>query len=91
MTNKEAINTLGNLRRYVSGGGVVDRSVDGAIKMAIEALELKMPKKPIYEEIDKYIKNRFITVTLCPSCAREIVTGDMYCIMCGQAIDWEEE
>lgn len=68
-----------------------DTDIKEALGMAIEALELKMPKKPIYEDIDKYIKNRFITVTLCPSCAREIVTGDMYCIMCGQAIDWEEE
>ena len=65
--------------------------VSEAVRMAVEALELKTPKKPMYKAIDKYIKNRFITDTLCPSCAREIVTGDMYCIGCGQAIDWEEE
>lgn len=89
MTNDEAIYTLKNTAWL--GWDKQKEKVTEAVRMAVEALELKMPKKPIYEEIDKYIKNRFITVTLCPSCAREIIAGDMHCIRCGQAIDWEEE
>lgn len=91
MTNEEAINLMGQLKMYISGGGVIDRHLDEAVQMAVEALELKIPKKPMYKAIDMYAKNRFRTVSLCPSCAREIVAGDMHCIRCGQAIDWEEE
>lgn len=39
MTREEAINTLGNFKRYISGGGVTDRKANKAIDMAIEALE----------------------------------------------------
>lgn len=39
MTREEAINTLGNFRRYISGGGVTDRKANKAIDMAIEALQ----------------------------------------------------
>lgn len=38
MTKEEAKITLANLKRYMSGGGVVDKSVNKAIDMAIEAL-----------------------------------------------------
>lgn len=38
MTREEAINTLGNFKRYISGGGVTDRKACEAIDMAIEAL-----------------------------------------------------
>ena len=38
MTNKEAQLTLANLKRYISGGGAVDRGTNNAIDMAIEAL-----------------------------------------------------
>ena len=36
----EATNTLANLKRYISGGGVVDRKASEAIDMAIRALEV---------------------------------------------------
>lgn len=39
MTKEEAINTLGNFKRYISGGGVTDRKANKAIDMAIEALQ----------------------------------------------------
>ena len=39
MTREEAINTLGNFKRYISGGGVTDRKANKAIDMAIEALK----------------------------------------------------
>ena len=40
MDTIEAINTLANLKRYISGGGVVDRKASEAINMAIRALEV---------------------------------------------------
>ena len=39
MTREEAINILGNFKRYISGGGVTDRKANEAIDIAIEALE----------------------------------------------------
>ena len=59
--------------------------------MSIEALEKQIPKEPKYKTVDKFVKNHFITISLCPGCGREIVAGDMHCIGCGQAVDWEEE
>lgn len=41
MTREEAINTLGNFKRYISGGGVTDLKANEAIDMAIEALKNK--------------------------------------------------
>lgn len=38
MTREEAINVLGNFKRYISGGGVTSRTDTEAINMAIEAL-----------------------------------------------------
>lgn len=39
MTREEAIDTLGNFKRYISGGGVTDRKANEALDMAIEALQ----------------------------------------------------
>lgn len=39
MTREEAINTLGNFKRYISGGGVIDKKANNAIDIAIEALQ----------------------------------------------------
>lgn len=44
MTIEEAINTLGNFKRYISGGGVASRTDTEAINMAIEALK-EEPRK----------------------------------------------
>ena len=44
MTREEAINILGNFKRYISGGGVTDRKANEAIDIAIEALE-EIPKR----------------------------------------------
>ena len=40
MDTIEATNTLANLKRYISGGGAVDRKATQAINMAIRALEV---------------------------------------------------
>lgn len=42
MTNEEAIYTLANFKRYISGGGVIDRQANRAIDMAIEALSAEV-------------------------------------------------
>lgn len=44
--HEESINTLGNLKRYISGGGVTDRKANKAIDMAIEALQAEPKAEP---------------------------------------------
>ena len=59
-----------------------------ALKLAIEALEKQIPKKPLHMHKNYY----------CPICKEDgwmmwddAVPNDMdkYCGMCGHAIDWE--
>lgn len=47
-----------------------------------------IPPKWIAE--DKFVKNVFYAYPYCPKCGYEIVTGDCYCRVCGQHIDWNE-
>lgn len=64
------------------------------IRLAIEALEKQMPKKP--KRVDHW--------TLCPTCydkygfsydilvgMRGLKTGECHCLNCGQALDWGDE
>lgn len=38
MTRKEAIKTLANFKRYISGGGVTDLKANEALDMAMDAI-----------------------------------------------------
>lgn len=49
-----------------------------AMKLAIEALEKQMPKKPYWE----------YGVWHCKSCGLDVSIDDSFCPVCGQAIDW---
>ena len=61
-----------------------------ATAIAVEAMRKQIPQKPNYKAEDRYMKNHFIPISICPICHREIVAGDMHCIDCGQRISWEE-
>ena len=65
------------------GGG----PFENAYRMAIQALEKQIPKKPIY------IANLgCAALWLCPVCERRIVRSDLkYCHQCGQKLDWSDE
>ena len=61
-----------------------------ALKLAIEALEKQIPKKPLHMHKNYY----------CPICKEDgwmmwddAIPNDMdkYCGMCGQAIDWSDD
>lgn len=49
------------------------------------------PKRPIWKAEDRYVKNRFTVFPYCPQCNVEITTGQCFCMICGQQIDWSEE
>ena len=61
-----------------------------AAEIAVEAMRKQIPQRPNYKAEDRYMKNHFISISICPICHREIVAGDMHCIDCGQRISWEE-
>lgn len=83
-TTKEAIENLKKLKSFHNG------SYGSSIRMAIEALEKQVPKKPIYVEDDGI---RYTDSYRCPNCQGAFAgTGiARYCYRCGQAIDWSEE
>lgn len=91
MTNEEARMNLEKLLQIYDDPGIIDFAVIvESIKMALEALEKQIPKKPKYKAEDRFVKNHFTEYSYCPVCEKEVVEGDMFCVMCGQAIDWTE-
>jgi hypothetical protein len=87
MTPQE-IDRIENAIRHIQTAADVD---SWAIGIAVRAMRKQIPKKPNYKAEYRYTKNQIIQISICPICHREIVAGDMHCIDCGQAIDWEEE
>ena len=79
-TAKEAIENLKKLKSFHNG------SYGSSIRMAIEALEKQVPKKPIESKYGEQIS--------CPHCSATLIyclhsyKGN-YCEECGQAILWE--
>lgn len=61
-----------------------------AAEIAVEAMKRQIPKEPKYKAEDRFVKNHFTEYSYCPVCKKEVVAGDMFCVMCGQAIDWTE-
>ena len=87
--NNTPLKAIENLK-YLISDDCTDTQHDFVeeIKIAIEALEKQIPKKPLHMHKNYY----------CPICKEDgwmlwddAVPNDMdkYCGMCGQAIDWE--
>ena len=78
MTNEEVIENL----KYLISDDCTDTQHDFVkeIKIAIEALEKQIPKKPYWE----------YGVCHCKSCGIDVLSDEYFCPLCGQAIDWEE-
>lgn len=84
MPYKEAIRVLEGIR---DEGGWTN-SAYNSLTLAIDALEMRAPRKPIktYESIIKYCE-----AWKCPNCGLEWSGGIVdFCYRCGQAIDWSE-
>lgn len=91
MTHEEAIKAF----KPITDNEAYTDNFQDACKMAIEALEKQIPKKPKEYE-DKYYA--------CPACRNVLLhkwekyptklmdkdNGLPYCLNCGQAIDWSE-
>ena len=48
-------------------------------------------KPPKWVAEDRYVKNRFAVFPHCPQCNADVTTGQCYCMICGQHIDWSED
>ena len=63
-----------------------------ALKMAIEALEKRIPKKGAYKYVSSYTDDP--PVMICPCCQNshpsEASILYKYCFYCGQALDWSD-
>ncbi len=66
----------------------LDLAVDAVMALPSAQSEAKPPK---WIAEDRYIKNKFaVFLPHCPQCNYELETGDCYCRVCGQHIDWSE-
>ena len=66
-----------------------------ATRVAIQALEKQIPKKPTPIDYEKYIdvidNARFLRGAYwCPNCKRVVKSGS-FCSDCGQKLDWSDE
>ena len=92
MTESEAIkicNTIGFAISFSNPKGTplntTKEEISKAMKMAIQALEKQIPKKPYKDN-----ENGIYEKEYCPICHRSLFPNDHHCI-CGQAIDWRDE
>jgi predicted RNA-binding Zn-ribbon protein involved in translation (DUF1610 family) len=93
MSEKEAIEIIKNtpLLRYEGQCGLHSELGD-AMRLAVEALEKQIPKKPM--EVEEREETDFYYLAfMCPNCG-EAVIGQPYrpnnCKHCGQRLDWGE-
>ena len=92
MTESESIkicNTIGFATSFSNTQGIplntTKEELSEAMRMAIQALEKQIPKKPYKDN-----ENGVCEKDHCPTCHRSLFPNDHHCI-CGQAIDWRDE
>ena len=95
MTNE--IDRIQNAIRHIKSSLDVD---EWAMEIAVEAMEMQIPKKPGYTKLMYKCNGEDIEINNpeCPYCRTHglslwdaaIPVGNKYCKRCGQAIDWTE-
>lgn len=48
-------------------------------------------KVPRWVAEDRFVKGSYFVYPHCPKCNSELATGQCYCSVCGQHIDWDKE
>lgn len=98
MTEKEAIELIKttSLMRYEVISGKQSYLGD-AMRMAVQALEKQMPKKPKIQVRGVYDDDSGDWIcdeewNMCPSCTirHEVYPSWKFCHYCGQSLDWSE-
>ena len=71
--------------------GSLDKEEKELLSMIVDALETRIPKKPIIRETEDYFG--YVKYILCPNCEKVEFGFNQpcFCERCGQAIDWEDD
>ena len=70
--------------------GLLDKEEKELLSMIVDALETRIPKKPIIRETEDYFG--YVKYILCPNC-KKVEFGfnqPCFCERCGQAINWKD-
>ena len=96
MTANEAIKEVIFNMSKIGLNNKTAKRVSEAKKMAIQALEKQIPKKPIMKQYFEDLEDEYLC---CPTCG-EILTDRIpadnktfyfHCMNCGQKFDWSDE
>ena len=70
--------------------GSLDKEEKELLSMIVDALETRIPKKPIIRETEDYFG--YVKYILCPNCEKVEFGFNQpcFCERCGQAIDWKD-
>lgn len=85
MTHQELVEKLKSEAAEI---GSLDKEEKELLSMIVDALETRIPKKPIIRETEDYFG--YVKYILCPNC-KKVEFGfnqPCFCERCGQAIDW---
>ena len=87
MTENEAIELIENDLKLHSKD--LSSKYKNGLRMAIQALEKQIPKKPIKSENQVV---RYVNTYYCPTCELGITGTNIakWCYHCGQKIDWSD-
>ena len=93
MTENEAIKLIENDLKLHSKD--LSSKYKNGLRIAIQALEKQIPKKPTPIDYEKYmdtVKNALFLkgAYWCPNCNHVVKCGT-YCSDCGQKLDWSNE
>lgn len=87
MTHQELVEKLKSEAAEI---GSLDKEEKELLSMIVDALEMRIPKKPIIRETEDYFG--YVKYILCPNC-KKVEFGfnqPCFCERCGQAIDWKD-
>ena len=87
MTHQELVEKLKSEAAEI---GSLDKEEKELLSMIVDALETRIPKKPIIRETEDYFG--YVKYILCPNCEKVEFGFNQpcFCERCGQAIDWKD-
>ena len=83
MTHQELVEKLKSEAAEI---GSLDKEEKELISMIVDALETRIPKKPI----ERFMLSYDIDAGVCPLCSVGVNEEMNFCSCCGQAIDWKD-
>ena len=96
MTVSEAIKEVRFNMSKIGLNNKTAKRVSEAKKIAIQALEKQIPKKPIMKQYFENLEDEYLCCPKCGEILTDIIPADnktfyFYCMNCGQKFDWSDE